>query len=372
MDQCMRLLFLEVTNFKNHPRLQMEFKDDVNGFSGRNGAGKTNILDAIHYLCLAKSHFSATDAEIATHGESFFRLAGLFEDKNGQRLKVEVKVEPGKRKEVVVNGKKIPTLSEYVGSIPVLFQAPDDIYHLLEQSQERRKWLDRALSQQDVQYLRDLIAYNRFLKQRNAWLKNAAETGRGDHSLLEWYDVQLAPLAAAIATSRAAYMEEINQFFQPYYHQISQGREMVKLSYSGISDPLEWKRIWTEDRARDMAAQRTTRGIHRDDLEFEMEDKPLRRIGSQGQIKSYILSLVLSQYKATKELHGKVPVLLLDDIFARLDQDRVSALLKFLNDEGMGSVFVTDTDHDRLQSVMERTGHAFRIFKVDQDANTGS
>lgn len=365
MDQCMRLLFLEATNFKNHRKLQMAFNEDVNGFSGRNGAGKTNILDAIHYLCLAKSHFSATDAEIPTHGEQFFRLAGAFEDRNGQKLKVEVKVEPGKRKEVILNGKKFQALSEYVGLIPVLFQAPDDIYHLLEQSMERRKWLDRALSQQDVQYLRDLIAYNRLLKQRNAWLKKTAETGRGDQALLEWYDVQLAPLAAGIAEKRSDYMEEINQFFQPYYQQISHGREQVKLSYAGIKDPKEWEQIWLDDRVRDMTAQRTCRGIHRDDLEFEMEEKPLRRIGSQGQIKSYILALVLSQYKATKELHGKVPILLLDDIFARLDQERVSALLKFLKDEGMGSVFVTDTDHDRLKSVMERTGHAFRIFKVD-------
>jgi len=365
----MRLLSLEATHFKNHRRLHLEFPEPVNGFSGPNGAGKTNILDAIHYLCLAKSHFPHTDAEIPTHGEDFFRLVGLVEDAAGQRFKLIVKVEPGKRKEVEVNGKKMTRLSDYVGMVPVLFQAPDDIYHLLEQSSERRKWLDRAIAQQDQTYLQDLVSYNRFLKQRNAWLKNTAEKGGGDLSLLDWYDRNMAPAAARIATRRKEYMEEIGQFFPAYYAQISQEKESVSLHYSGLESEQEWLDIWRRERQRDLAAQRTASGIHRDDLEFEMEGKPLRRIGSQGQIKSYILALVLSQYKATKVLHGKVPILLLDDIFARLDQGRVSALLRFLNEEGMGSVFVTDTDHDRLTQVMGRTGHRFHIFKVDQDLN---
>lgn len=342
----------------------MDFGSPVNGFSGPNGIGKTNILDAIHYLCLAKSHFINSDAEIVMHGETFFRLTGLFEDVAGNPLKVVIKVEPGKRKEITLNGKKFNTLGDYIGRIPVLFQAPDDIYHLLEQSAERRKWVDRALAQQDQQYLADLVKYNKLLKQRNAWLKSSSDNRTPDWGILDWYDGQMAPLAGSIAARRSDFISGINRFFQQYYEQISNGNELVSLGYEGMPDNSYWLEKWRSERSLDLSAQRTLSGIHRDDLDFGMNEKPLKRVGSQGQIKSFILALVLSHYKLTKEITTKIPILLLDDIFARLDQTRVTALLRFLSEEGMGSVFVTDTDHDRLEQIMQKTKHEFTIFNM--------
>lgn len=360
----MKLKLLKAINFKNHRDLFLEFSEDFNGFSGPNGAGKTNVLDAIHYLCLTKSHFVSNDQEIVSHGETFFRLSGVFEDHQGLSYKVQIKVEPGKRKEVMLNGKKFDTLSQFIGKIPVLFQAPDDIYHLLESSTERRKWMDKTLSQQDHAYLNDLVSYNKLLKQRNAYLKSAAPHSI-DRNLLSWYEEQMAPVAASISAGRNGFIKNINKYFQKYYGRISDGKEQVSLLHEATADEKEWLRIWSEDREKDIFAQRTGSGPHREDLTFFMNEKPLKRIGSQGQIKSYILSLILSQYKVTKDIHQKVAILLLDDIFARLDRNRVEALLTFLRDEAMGSVFVTDTDYERLEKVMSASDSGFSLFTVE-------
>jgi len=353
---------LSITNFKNHAEASFSFREKLNGFCGHNGVGKTNILDSIFYLCSGKSHFIATDAETVRHGQNFFRISGSF--LSGEKIKynISVQVEPGKSKEIFVNGKKIKSIAAHVGTVPVIFQAPDDIYKLLDLSAERRKWIDRAIAQQDKEYLENLVFYHKLLKQRNAFLKS--EPQANNTSLLDWYDQKMAPVAALISVKRHLYMKEVNEFFQSIYESISSGSEKVFVDYVPILAQDEWLSIFRGSQKIDMIAQRTTVGIQRDDIIFTMDEKPLKRVGSQGQVKSYILSLILSQFLATRQLHHKVPILLLDDIFARLDQQRVSNLLKFLHSEKTGSIFITDTDANRVKKVMVEAHHSFDIFQL--------
>jgi DNA replication and repair protein RecF len=360
----MQLISLEVLQFRNHEQFSLEFDGSIVGFAGDNGVGKTNILDAIHYLCMAKSHFSGLDREVVMQELPFFRLTGVFQTEKGGKEKVSIIVEPGKRKEIEVNGKKMQSISDFVGRFPVLFQAPDDIYHLIEQGQERRKWIDKSLSQMDRVYLNDLIQYTRTLKQRNAFLKSVANSNAGNYNLLDVYDEKMGGAAARIARRRREYVLELLGVFHEYYNNISGGLEHVHMEYESCYDAGEWIGQWRADRNRDVKGQRTHRGVHKDDLAFLMDGKSLKRFASQGQIKSFMMALVLSQYKVLSVHAGKAPVLLLDDIFARLDLNRVKSLLLFLSDMELGSVFLTDTDPKRLKEVMKVVEKNVTLFEV--------
>lgn len=359
----MQLISLEVLQFRNHEQFSLEFDGSIIGFAGNNGVGKTNILDAIHYLCMAKSHFSGLDREVVMQEQPFFRLTGVFQAEKGND-KVSIVVEPGKRKEIEVNGKKMQSISDFVGRFPVLFQAPDDIYHLIEQGQERRKWMDKSLSQMDRAYLNDLIQYTRTLKQRNAFLKSLSESNAGNFNLLDVYNEKMGGAAARIARRRKEYVRELLGIFHEYYNNISGGIEDVHMDYESCYEAEEWISQWRADRGRDVKGQRTHRGIHKDDLSFLMDGRSLKRFASQGQIKSFMMALVLSQYKVLSMHANKAPVLLLDDIFARLDLNRVKSLLVFLSDMELGSVFLTDTDPKRLKEVMKVVEKNVTLFEV--------
>lgn len=327
--------------------------------------GKTNLLDAIYYLCMGKSYFATRDQYIVQHEQDFFRLVGVFlqEEKKDQ---VVVKVEPRKRKELELNGKRYDRLIDHVGRFPVVIVVPDDTQLIHEGSEERRRFLDNTLSQLDTVYLGHLIQYNKVLKQRNALLKQ-----RSGHSLpedlLAVYDEQLSRPAQYIYERRMAFVEAFIPPFQHAHGAICGGHEVVSLRYRSHLEEKPLKEILAECREKDRILERTTQGIHRDELVFKLGGHPLKRLGSQGQLKSFVLALKLAQYRFLQAERQLSPILLLDDIFDKLDPQRVEQLLAYILAEDFGQIFLSDTDEHRIRAVLEQhQSTAPKLFEIKE------
>ena len=334
-------------------------------FIGQNGMGKTNLLDAIYYLCMGKSYFNAPDSLIARHGEDFFRLEGRFE-REGKKERIVAKVIPRKKKELERNDVPYQRLSEHVGLLPVVMIAPDDTYLVSEGSEARRSFLDNTLSQIDNAYLHQLITYNKLLKQRNALLKQFGEHGRYDRAMVEVYDQQMLAPAQAIHKARNAFMEGFQPLVQQAYAQISGEAESIDCTYRSKLTDTPFSTLLAEAAEKDRILQRSTVGPHKDDLVFEIERYPLKRFASQGQLKSFVLSLKLAQYQVLKEEKNVPPLLLLDDIFDKLDGQRVTQLLQLLQQQAFGQAFITDTDEARLSAIIQETGQPFLKYRIQQ------
>jgi len=315
--------------------------------------GKTNLLDAIHYLCLTKSYFAGTDAQNIRHGENFIRIDGNIIDADSNNT-IVYKLQQGKRKEFLVNDRLCIKASEYVGMFPVVMITPDDNQLVLGSSEERRRFVDNTISQISREYLEDLMQYNKVLQLRNAALKSFAETGRVDKGLLEVYDQQLTPPASRIFEMRTKYLEQLEGFFNQIYPTISLQREAASFIYQSQLKQQTFSALLASGLQRDLALQRTDFGIHKDDLEFYLDGTRLKRFGSQGQQKSFIIALKLAQYHFIRSFKKVKPLLLVDDIFDKLDRDRSSKLLEMLTSENVGQVFITDTDPLKIK---ELTAH---------------
>ena len=355
-----------LTNFKNYAYQQLDCSPQLNGFVGLNGMGKTNLLDAIYYLCMTKSHFTNSDRYVVQHEAEFFRLEGIFSI-DGQQERIVVKVQPGKKKQIERNDRPYERFTDHVGFLPVVLMAPDDTRLALEGSEERRRLLDNTLSQLDAHYLQHLLLYNRLLKQRNAYLKNADGRQPFRPALLATYDRQMEEPAAAIYARRMAFAEKYRPLFQTYYGAISGERETVDLEFrSQLSAGGSLAELLATVREKDRLLQRSTLGCHRDDLAFFIEGAPLKRFASQGQLKSFVLALKLAQYELLRQEKNTPPLLLLDDIFDKLDEERVRHLLALIIQRDFGQVFITDTHADRLCAVLEAAGAEFRMFEVSE------
>jgi len=356
---------LILTNFKNYAYQSLDFSERLNCFVGRNGMGKTNLLDAIYYLCMCKSHFGVNDANVRKHGEDFFRLEGHFlkEEKNE---KVVSKVIPRKKKSFERNDVQYDRLMDHIGLLPVVMVAPDDTMIAREGSEERRRFLDNTLSQLDRLYLKYLVKYNRLLQQRNALLKQFAAERRFDEKLLSIFDEQLQEPASYIVRARQQFSDKFEPKLRANYQVISNDQEEVGCVYKSKLLTESFEELLEAAREKDRILQRTTVGIHKDDMTFKIEDYSLKSFASQGQLKSFILALKLAQYEFLRAEKGVAPILLLDDIFDKLDNNRVQQLIKLILERNYGQTFITDTDEKRLKEILEGAGSDFKMFIVNE------
>lgn len=325
--------------------------------------GKTNLEDAIYYLCVCKSNFSGSDKNVVKYGEDFFRLEGLFL-RNDKKEKITAKIIAGKQKVFEKNDVLYPKLSDHIGYLPIVMIAPRDASLVLEGSEERRKFLDNTLSQSNTRYLKALWIYNKILKQRNAALKEFAKTKSYNYSLIESYDHQMVEPATLIFQKRKAFVKEILPFFSDYYKLISADREKVACEYKSQLSSKPLIDLQKESLEKDTILARTTAGIHRDDLIFKIDNFPIKQFASQGQTKSFLLALKLAQYQYLENIKGIKPILLLDDIFDKLDSHRVRQLLSLLFNKGFGQIFLTDTDENRLEEIIKPFNLDYKKFVI--------
>lgn len=355
---------IKLTNFKNYTLQHIEFSPQVNCIVGLNGMGKTNLLDAVYYLCMCKSHFGVSDTVVKQHETSFFRLEGVFV-KEKKSFQTVAKVIPKEKKEFECGGVIYEKLADHIGTFPVVMITPFDIELVLEGSEVRRKFMDNTLSQLDPAYLKALMLYNRILRQRNAALKKFGESGSVDHKLLDIFDQQLVAPARLIHEKRKNFCQQFIPLFSQYYKIISNDQEKVDFAYRSALNEKEIEVLLTENRSKDLILQRTSAGLHRDDLNFRIAGYPLKKYASQGQSKSFILSLKLAQYELLKKEKACQPLLLLDDIFDKLDSERVRQLVALLFEKKIGQIFFTDTHENRLADILTRFEVDFRRFIIN-------
>lgn len=360
----MYLKELKLTNFKNYSTQQLQFSKQLNCFVGKNGMGKTNLLDAIYYLCMCKSYSGVNDRKLVIHGGDFFRLEGSFYLKR-KKEKIVAKVIPGNAKVIERNEIPYKKLMEHIGSFPVVMIVPDDTLLITEGSEIRRRFIDNTLSQIEPAYLSSLIEYNKILRQRAAALRQFAVERFFDEKLIASYNHQMQAPSAFIFEKRVSFSQEFSPLFEAYYQKISGEQERVNCEYSSqlLNENLESLLLQNID--KDRILQRTTCGIHRDDLKFFLGDHSLKNFASQGQLKSYVLALKLAQYELLRIKKGIAPLLLLDDIFDKLDRFRVEHLIGVLVENKFGQVFITDTHENRVQDIIENFSSDFKKFIID-------
>lgn len=343
----MELTTIKLTRFKNYLQRQFRFDHKVTGITGNNGAGKTNLLDAIYYLCFTKSYFHFRESQNVTHGHDGFRLDGTFL-KNGT-LETVTCIFRNSQKEVKLNEEAYNRFSQHIGQFPAVFIAPDDAILISGGSEPRRRFMDMLLAQINPAYLDHLIAYQKILGQRNELLKNAAAQSAFPSALLETYDEQLASHGGFIFKKRKEFLSAFTENVQQYYGKITGNKETTSLQYESVLHQDDFLQLLQHNRRRDILLQRTSEGIHRDDLFFLMNDHPLKQTGSQGQRKSFLFALKLAQYETLRSFKGFPPLLLLDDIFEKLDHDRITRLIGVISQPDFGQVFITDTEEERLK-----------------------
>lgn len=358
----MHLKHIELTNFKNYESVSLDFSPRFNCFVGNNGVGKTNILDAIHYLSLTKSFFNNSDTLSIRYGEDYFILKGDFE-KDGETDELHCGFQRQKAKVFKRNGREYEKLSDHVGRYPVVMVSPADSTLITEGGEERRRFLNMIISQYDPEYLDAHVRYNKVLMQRNKVLRDAFgkyDTG----SLLELYDDQMVPLAELIYKARKELTENLKPLFSDYYARISHGAESVNIRYrSHLSEP-DYHVVLQHARDRDLELQYTTCGIHRDDLVFEIDGHPARTTASQGQQKSFLVALKLAKFGYISSRNKFSPALLLDDIFDKFDETRVEEIIKLVGSGDFGQVFITDTQKDRIHRILDNAGVDFRLYRI--------
>jgi DNA replication and repair protein RecF len=353
---------LEIVNYKNIEEATIECSPGFNCFIGNNGVGKTNILDAIYHLSMCKSYFNLPEAQNIRHGEPFFLLQGSYE-RDGEEITVHCGVKRGERKVFKKNRKSYERLSDHIGLLPLVMVSPADALLIDGGSEERRRFIDGVISQCDKEYLHRLIRYNRVLVQRNSLLKEHA--GRPlEGAMLDVWDEQLAENGQVLLQKREAFIREFEAEFQLFYDQVVSGRERVALSYVATAPGEGMLASLRENLARDRALTYTTVGIHRDDMALTLEGYPVKKLGSQGQKKSFLTALKFAQFTYLTRQAGVKPLLLLDDIFDKLDAGRVAQIVQIVSGERFGQVFITDTNREHIDEILHAHAVEYRIFTV--------
>lgn len=355
---------LSLLNFKNYESAAVELSPAINCFVGDNGSGKTNFLEAVYYLSLCKSCFNIPDLQNVKIGEQFFMIDGDFHIRDEDE-KIICAVQEGRKKRFSRNKKEYSRLSDHVGLIPVVLSTPSDTQLVYAASDERRRFLNGLISQHDRAYLQSLIDYNKALDQRNKLLKSFAQQNTWDELALEMWDETLAKNGNVIYESRKELINTLIPIFQKYYSHISGDKENVSLEYKSDLDSGDLLQKLKEIRQADRFAQRTTAGIHRDDLVFLIGDRNIKKTGSQGQQKTYLVALKFGQFDLIKEITNKKPLLLLDDVFDKLDADRVGRIISLVAEENFGQIFITDANKVRVDKVLEEVSSDYNIFRVD-------
>lgn len=359
----MYLKELKARQFKNFDENNFEFSPKINAFVGQNGKGKTNVLDAIHYLALSKSYLNHSDVMNIKFETDFFTLEGTF-DRNESDDVIFCLVRTGQPKQLKRNSKTYDRISDHIGQYPLVMISPYDSDLIKEGSEVRRKFLDNMISQSNKIYLADLMRYNKVLMQRNALLKYFVANNTFEPSSLEIYDDELIYLGKRIHEIRKEFIETFLEAFLKYYNEISEGREKVNIEYVSQLNNATFENVLKDALYKDRSAQYSTAGIHKDDLLFTISNYPIKKFGSQGQQKSYLIALKLAQLDVIKNSLNITPLLLLDDIFDKLDEHRVTQLIKLVNEERFGQIFITDTHPDRTEQIIKQINSESKVFRL--------
>ncbi|WP_149241198.1 DNA replication/repair protein RecF [Dyadobacter sp. 32] len=356
---------LHLTYFKSYDEKTFTFGAQVNCLVGENGSGKTNLLDAIYFLTLTKSAFHNQDALGIRHEADFFLLDGVFSDLD-RHIQITCSLQRGQRKTFMADKKHYERLSDHIGLFPLVLIAPNDTDLIRDGSEERRRFFDGVLAQLAPDYLSDFLHYNKILNQRNGLLKLFGERNYLDEDLLETYNQPLISLAIRIYSHRMTFMERFLPLFRKYYAFISSGNEQVDVVYESEVASDSFESEFRKNRARDLHAQRTGKGIHKDDYVFEIDGITLKKFGSQGQQKSFVIALKLAQFELLKIDKEKTPILLLDDIFDKLDDRRIYKLIELIDDGLLGQVFITDARPERSEKILEKVKADVRFFEINR------
>lgn len=362
----MYLKELRVNNFRNCRESVLGFSPNINCFIGRNGAGKTNLLDAIYYLSFCKSYFGNIETQNILHEERFFSIMGIYQRDEEQTETCHCVLERGKAKQFKLNKKEYGRLADHIGRYPLVMVSPYDRDLINEGSEQRRRYIDSVISQFDKMYLNDLLTYNKALAQRNALLKRFAEGGYFDRNMLEIWDAQMADPAQRIYHRRKDFAESFCPVFQKYYDMISNSAEKVAIVYESRLEQTSFSDLMQQNLEKDKILRYTSGGIHRDELIFHIGDYPVKHFGSQGQQKSFVVAIKLAQFDYIFEKTGIKPILLLDDVFDKLDDERVGQLIRLAGSDYFGQVFISDTQHERIRQLFKDYKPDYRIFEVTE------
>ena len=365
-NQSIFIVFLKqlsLLNYKNLAQIEFDFDAKINCFVGKNGVGKTNILDAIYHLAYGKSYFNPLAVQNIKHGEEFFVIDALLE-KNGKEEKIVCSLKKGQKKTIKRNGKVYEKLSEHLGLIPLVIISPSDADLIIDGSETRRKFIDSVIATLDNSYLHLLIQYQKTLTQRNALLKYFALNHTFDADNLSIYNEQLSHSGQLIFEKRKQFLADFIPIFEKHHTNISGGNEKVALKYESQLFEKELLSLLEESLQKDRIIQYTSAGIHKDDLIFEIDGFPIKKFGSQGQQKSFLIALKLAQFEFMKKQSGELPILLFDDIFDKLDETRVQKIVTMVNDAVFGQIFISDTHAERTEMIIKETHQSYKIFQI--------
>ena len=359
----MQLNKLSIINYKNIEAATLDLSAKLNCFIGHNGEVKTNLLDAVYYLSFCRSAFNPKDSEVMRHDADYFVLEGDYTTDGGDKEQVYCGMKRGTKKHFKRNKKEYKRLSMHIGQVPLIFVSPADATLIDGGSEERRRLMDVVISQYDTPYIEDLNRYNKALQQRNKLLKQEEEP---DSTLMELLEMQMAEYGEVIYKKRAAFVEELTPVFQRIYQTICENREQVSLEYVSHCQRGSLLDVIRRDRAKDRIMGYSLHGIHKDDLVMKLGDYPIRREGSQGQNKTYVLALKLAQFDFLRRTSGNnTPLLLLDDIFDKLDSSRVEQIVRLVSGDDFGQIFITDTNRDHLDKILQGSSFSYKIFSVE-------
>lgn len=356
----MYLMHISINNFKNIEQADLLFSKSLNCLVGNNGEGKTNLLDAIYYLSITKSFFNSTDRQNIRHNENYFILQGDFLRSSSEE-NIYCGVQNGE-KIFKRNDKQYSRFSEHLGLIPVVMISPTDILLINDSGEERRRYINSVVSQFDSVYLENIVKYNRALMQRNKLLKNT----KIENDMIAVLNRQMNEYAQVIYQKRKQFIEQIQPYFMQVYEQVSNGNEKVSITYKSDLNDSNFMDLLEQSFAKDCIMQHTTTGIHRDDIVLKMNDYPIKKTGSQGQQKTFLIALKLTQFRFLKARTGISPILLLDDIFDKLDLNRVEHLISLVSGSDFGQIFITDSNKTRLDKILAQQKNSFALFNVDK------
>ncbi|ESU20697.1 DNA replication and repair protein RecF [Flavobacterium cauense R2A-7] len=359
----MYLKRLSLFNYKNIAEANFDFDTKINCFVGKNGIGKTNILDAIYHLSYGKSYFNPLAVQNIRHGEEFFVVDGVFEKENRDE-QIVCSLKKGQKKILKRNNKPYERFSDHIGFIPLVIISPSDQDLIIEGSETRRKFIDSVISQLDNTYLQQLIQYQKIIAQRNALLKYFAANQTFESDTLSIYNEQLHDLGTSIFKKRKQFLEDFIPIFNKHHQSITNSAETVQIVYESQLSEKPLLQLFDENLAKDRVLQYTSVGIHKDDLSFEIGTFPIKKFGSQGQQKSFLIALKLAQFEFIKKQSGVLPILLFDDIFDKLDETRVSKIVEMVNDETFGQLFISDTHPERTENIVKSTHQSYKLFNL--------
>ncbi|GAB3719395.1 DNA replication/repair protein RecF [Flavobacterium koreense] len=354
---------ISLFNYKNFSEASFEFDSKINCFVGKNGIGKTNVLDAIYHLAYGKSYFNPLAVQNIKHNEEFFVIDGEFE-KSERNEQIVSSFKKGQKKILKRNGKPYEKFSDHIGFIPLVIISPADNDLIIEGSETRRKFIDSVISQLDSSYLQELIQYQKIISQRNALLKYFALNHVFETDTLSIYNEQLNDLGQKIFEKRKQFINDFLPIFNKHHQAISGSEEKVQLVYESHLFEGTTLQLLEQNLSKDRALQYTSVGIHKDDLAFQIDGFPIKKFGSQGQQKSFLIALKLAQFEFVKKQSGEKPILLFDDIFDKLDETRVSKIVAMVNQEEFGQLFISDTHPERTESIVKTTHQSYKIFSL--------